>query len=190
MRALRFAGRATPSAAVVLQDHALRPAIARQHRRARLVGSHEEGADQLDRAQRGRAHRLPRGRPRRGDQRLHDASRHLVWRDIHGVGAGASTGRSANRAGQVGGRGGIQGAGRGPRPGRAAEGRQGKNRRLSRRLRHQPGDGCAHPDLDRRLRADGIRRRRDHGRSGTRYARFRVRRDFRLADRARHRAGR
>ena len=37
-----------------------------------------------------------------------------------------------------------------------------------------PASRRAHPDLDRRLRADGLRHRRDHGRAGARRARPRV----------------
>ncbi len=36
---------------------------------------------------------------------------------------------------------------------------------------HQPGEQRAHPDLDRGLRPDGLRHRRDHGRAGARRAR-------------------
>ena len=42
---------------------------------------------------------------------------------------------------------------------------QGQDRRLHRRVRDQPGERRADPDLDRRLRADGLRHRRDHGRA-------------------------
>ena len=42
-------------------------------------------------------------------------------------------------------------------------------------LRHQPGHRRGHPDLDRRLRADGLRHRGDHGRAVRRPARLRVR---------------
>ena len=42
-------------------------------------------------------------------------------------------------------------------------------------LRHEPGHRPGHPDLDRRLRADGLRDRGDHGRAVRRPARLRVR---------------
>ena len=42
---------------------------------------------------------------------------------------------------------------------------RGEDRRLHRLLRGQPGQRRAHPDLGRRLRADGLRHRRDHGRA-------------------------
>ena len=40
-----------------------------------------------------------------------------------------------------------------------------KTRRLHRPLRDEPGERRADPDLGRRLRADGVRHRRDHGRA-------------------------
>ena len=52
-------------------------------------------------------------------------------------------------------------------------------------LRDEPGQRRADPDLGRRLRADGVRHRRDHGRARARRARPRVRRDVRPADRRR-----
>ena len=47
-----------------------------------------------------------------------------------------------------------------------------------------PVERRAHPDLHRRLRADGLRHRRDHGRARARRARLRVRARVRPADRA------
>ena len=49
-------------------------------------------------------------------------------------------------------------------------------------LRDQPGQRRADPDLDRRLRADELRHRRDHGGAGARRARLRVRAEVRPAD--------
>ena len=57
-------------------------------------------------------------------------------------------------------------------------------------LRHQPGQRRADPRLDRRLRADGLRHRRDHGRARPRRARLRVRAAVRPADPAGDRAPR
>ena len=51
-------------------------------------------------------------------------------------------------------------------PGHAQDRRQGEDRRLHRRVRDQPRDRRSHSDLDRRLRADGVRHRRDHGGAG------------------------
>jgi leucyl-tRNA synthetase len=51
--------------------------------------------------------------------------------------------------------------------------------------RHQPGQRRADPGVHRRLRADGLRHRRDHGRARARRARLRVRPRLRPADRPR-----
>ena len=55
--------------------------------------------------------------------------------------------------------------------GRARE--EGEGRRLHRPLRDQPRQRRGDPDLGRRLRADGVRHRRDHGRARPRRARLR-----------------
>ena len=59
---------------------------------------------------------------------------------------------------------------RGPRRRGAPE-----DRRPARPHRHQPGQRRADPDVRRRLRADGVRHRRDHGGPGPRRARLRLR---------------
>ncbi len=64
--------------------------------------------------------------------------------------------------------------------GRARE--EGEGRRLHRPLRDQPGQRRGDPDLGRRLRADGVRDGRDHGRPRPRRARLRVRGEVRAAD--------
>ena len=64
--------------------------------------------------------------------------------------------------------------------GRARE--EGEGRRLHGPLRDQPGQRRGDPDLGRRLRADGVRHRRDHGRSRARRARLRLRRQVRAAE--------
>ena len=71
-----------------------------------------------------------------------------------------------------------------PRPDRPG---QDQDRRPHRLVRHQPGQRRADPDLDRRLRPDGLRHRRDHGRPRPRRARLRVRDGLRPADRPRRR---
>ena len=48
--------------------------------------------------------------------------------------------------------------------------------------RDQPGERRADPDVRGRLRADGVRHRRDHGRARARRARLRVRREVRPRD--------
>ena len=79
-------------------------------------------------------------------------------------------------------------AGRG-QVGRRAAGRgQGQDGRLHRCVRHQPRQRRAGPGLHRRLRADGVRHRRDHGRPGPRPPRLRLRPRLRAADALRRRA--
>ena len=68
--------------------------------------------------------------------------------------------------------------------------RQGEDRRLPRPPRRQPGQRRAAADVRRRLRAHGVRHRRDHGRPGARRARLRLRDDVRPADPPRHRGAR
>ena len=111
----------------------------------------------------------------RADHRVHDAPRHAVRRHVHGARPRAPAGRRPDDVG-----GGAGGA-RLPPPGRDAQGRRPpgreppEDRRVHRQLRHQPGHRPGHPDLDRRLRADGLRHRGDHGRAVRRPARLRVR---------------
>ena len=64
-----------------------------------------------------------------------------------------------------------------------------EDRRAARPHGDQPGQRRADPDVRRRLRADGVRHRGDHGRAGARPARLRLRDDVRPADPARRRAG-
>ena len=81
-------------------------------------------------------------------------------------------------------------AGAPPERDRAALHGQGKDRRLHRRIRAQRLHRQGHPDLDRRLRPDGLRHRRDHGRARRGSARLRVREKVRPRDSARDRARR
>ena len=57
-----------------------------------------------------------------------------------------------------------------------------EDRRGARPHRHQPGHRRADPDVRRRLRADGVRHRGDHGRARPRRARLRVRPGVRPAE--------
>ncbi len=133
---------------------------------ARLAGGHQAAAAELDRPQRRRGGAFQGRRSRRDDHRLHHAARHALRRDLHGARAGASArGRNRHR-GADGRRRGVSRKHRAQeRPGAHRAG-EGQDRRLHRRLRDQSGQRRAHPDLDRRLRADGLRHRRDHGRAG------------------------
>ena len=118
----------------------------------------------------------------RGAAGLHDPPRHAVRRDVLRAGARApARRRSSSRA-------------RSTRPRsldyvRHAAARSEVEREAKEKdgvftgpLRGQPGQRRADPDLGRRLRADGVRHRRDHGRAGPRRARPRVRRAVRAAD--------
>ena len=67
---------------------------------------------------------------------------------------------------------------------RTRDRRPRQERRVPRHLCDQSGQRRAHPDLRRRLRAHGLRHRRDHGRARPRRTRLGVRRDVRPADRA------
>ena len=69
----------------------------------------------------------------------------------------------------------------------ARQRREAEDRRPARAHGHQPGQRRADPDVRRRLRADGVRHRRDHGGTRARRARPRVRDRLRPADQARDR---
>ena len=72
----------------------------------------------------------------------------------------------------------------------ARQRREAEDGRAARAHRHQPRQRRADPDVRRRLRADGVRHRRDHGGARARRARLRLRARLRAADPARDRAGR
>ena len=178
-------------------------------RRPRPRGLAREGQDhaaQLDRPQPGRPGVLPgrgSGREHRG---LHHAPRHALRCDLHGAGAGAPAAGlhclarglarccqavvDERRADPEGGRRGIPAAGLAQERGRAPDRGQGQDRRLHRRLRDQPGQRRAGPGLRRRLRPDGLRHRRHHGRAGAGPPRLGVRDEVRAADHPDGAAGR
>ena len=158
-------------------------------RHDRLARAHEEDPARPHRPLRGRRGAVPRRRARPRHPGLHDAARHAVRRDVlrdrAGVTAGRrcwSTDRQTTRCCSY-----ARIAGCPPDRG-AGDARE--DRRLHRALRDEPGQRRAAADLGRRLRADGVRHRRDHGRARARRARPRVRRDVRPADPARDRRGR
>ena len=97
----------------------------------------------------------------------------MVLAPEHPLVADLTTSQQADRGRRV-----PQGGGRGQGH-RPAGRRAGQDRRVHRLVRHQPGHRRRHPDLDRRLRADGLRHRGDHGRAVRRPARLRVRHDLR-----------
>ena len=120
---------------------------------------------------------------RAGAADLHHPARHAFRRHLHGDRPGASVCRAADHA-----RAGRRGPGvlrtigpqERPRPHRSGQGEDGRIHRL---LCDQSGQRRGDSDLDRRLRADQLRHRRDHGRAGPRYAGFRVCQAVRSADR-------
>ena len=85
---------------------------------------------------------------------------------------------------------GVRRAGAAPERDRTALDGQGKDRRLHRRIRAQSVQRQARADLDRRLRPDGLRHRRDHGRARRGSARLRIRDKVWPRDSPRHRARR
>ena len=183
LRALRQPGRGAPARAVVLPHHGLRRPPARRPRGHPLALARQDDAAQLDRPLRGRRGHVRRSRDRRGVPRLHHAPGHAVRRDVLRDGARAPRRAPAGRRHRA-------------REGRARlrqQGADGVQRRAQRRRPHedrrpagpqrrQPGQRRADPDVGRRLRADGVRHRRDHGRPGPRRARLRLRDDVRPAD--------
>ncbi len=85
---------------------------------------------------------------------------------------------------------GLQGRGRQEERPRTHRTGEGEDRRVHRRLRHQPGQRGEDSHLDCRLRARQLRHRRDHGRAGARHARLRVRHQVQPAHRPGRRAAR
>ena len=159
------AGRAEKARAVVLQDHRLRRAPARRLRPARVLArARDHDAAQLDRPLRGRRGGLPlRGsRPRLPG--LHHPARHALRRHLLRPRPRASRARAAGRRNAGRGGGARVRRPRRPRVGRGAR-RRGprEDRRAARPQRRQPGQRRGDPDVRRRLRADGVRHRRDHG---------------------------
>ena len=164
VRALRHPGRREEHGAVVLQDHGLRRSAAGGPEADRLARADEDDPDELDRPLGGRRGHLPRRGARPGHSRLHDPAGHAVRRDVLRPGAGAPDRREAGK--RRGGR--LRGEGRGEARRGAPD--EGEGRPLHRPLRRQPGQRRADPGLGRRLRADGLRDGRDHGRPGARRA--------------------
>ena len=165
LRALRDAGGAAQARAVVLPDHRVRRAPARRLRPARVLArARDHDAAQLDRPLRGGRGRLSlRGAgprlPRLHHPPRHPLRRHLLRPRPRAPRAGAAGRRHAGRG--AGAR--VRRPGR-PRVGRGAR-RRGprEDRRAARPQRRQPGQRRGDPDVRRRLRADGVRDRGDHG---------------------------
>ena len=189
-RARRPPGRPHAAEAMDAPDHRLRRAPGRRPGGRRLARADQGHAAQLDRPQRRGRGRFP-DRPATADPRpirvfttrpdtLFGAT-YMVLAPEHPLVDRITTEASARRRRRLS-------------PGRRAQERprphrpgQDQDRRLHRRYAINPVNGERDPDLDRRLRADGLRHRRDHGRPRPRRARLRVRPAVRPADRPRRR---
>ena len=166
LRALRHAGRDPPARAVVLPHHRLRRPAARRPRDDRVARARRHDAAQLDRPLRGRRGHVPlRGAGHRLPG-LHHAPGHAVRRDLLRHGARAPRRAAAGRRHRARGGGARVRQPRADREPRGARRRRPReDRRAPRPHGHQPGQRRADPDVRRRLRADGVRHRRDHGRA-------------------------
>ncbi len=198
LRARQLPGVQAGPAPVEHADHRLRGPPGRGPRPHRLAREGALDAAQLDRPVRGRRGDV-RGHRRRGAAGLHHPARHAVRRDVHGRRARApAAGRGPRRvAGRHARRldAGLQDPGpRGRRlprrvgrqdRRRASGRRRPQDRRVHRPRRDQPGQRRVHPGVHRRLRADGLRHRRDHGGAGPRPAGLGLRAGLRAAGGAR-----
>ena len=136
-------------------------------------------AAQLDRPLRGREGQVPLRRAGHRLRGVHHPARHAVRRHLLRHGARAPRRAAPERLA----RGGRLRAPHHRRVGRGARGRgQGEDRRPAGRDRDQPGQRRADSRVRGRLRADGVRHRRHHGRARPRRARLRVRRQVRPGD--------
>ena len=99
LRALRLRGRPPRAEPVAVPRHEVRGRAAGPVQ-DRLAREDQRHADELDRPQRGRRHRVRhirvRSRPDGADD-LHDAHRHDLWRDVRRAGARAPAGGRADR---------------------------------------------------------------------------------------------
>ena len=181
-RARQLPGLQAQPAPVDDAHHRLRRPAARRPGRAGLARGDQAAAAQLDRPQpRARASTSPVDGAD-ADRGLHHPPGHAVRRHVHGAGARAPAGRP-DRPGRLArghprrrgpaaratpGRGGrrVPRAGRGRSPTSSARPRPGTRPASSpARYATNPVNGERDPGLRRRLRADGLRHRRDHGRA-------------------------
>ena len=177
VRALRRRGRVAAHGAVVLPHHRLRAGAARRSRDGRLAGVDQGAPAQLDRPLGGRGDPLPDRGARRGRLRLHDASRTRCTARR----SSSSRPSTSSSRGSTPTRFATTCAGPGRRRPRARAGDR-EDGRLHRPPCGQPGERRAAAGLRRRLRADRLRDRRDHGRPGARPARLRLRDGVRSPD--------
>ena len=180
-------------------DHRLQRPAARRPGPHGLAGVAEADAAQLDRA----VHRC--ADPLRGvgaaetDRGVHHPTGHALRRHLHGAGARASAGRRRLTADAWPDGTDPRWTGGAATPQEAVAAYQRQARRRSELDRQTEGrdktgvllgvtainpvNGERVPGVRRRLRADGLRHRRDHGRARPGPARLGVRRDVRAADR-------
>ena len=182
LRALRHPRRGAPARAVVLPHHRVRRPAARGHARHLLAAPRRDDAGELDRPLRGRGGGVPLRGARDRLPGLHHPPGHALRRHLLRDGPRAP-GRVPPQRLRRGARLREPGSDRVGRGARRRE--QGEDRRGAGPDRHQPGQRRADPDVRGRLRADGVRHRRDHGRARARPARLRVRRALRPGDPAR-----
>ena len=182
LRALRHAGRGAPARAVVLPHHRLRRPPARRPRDDRLARARRDDAAQLDRALRGRRGHVPLPRGSAIDYPVFTTRPDTLFGATFFVHGARAPRRPAARGGHRARAGGPRlrqpRADREPRGARRRRARE--DRRAARPHGDQPGQRRADPDVGRRLRADGVRHRRDHGRARPRRARLRLRDEFGL----------
>ena len=157
-----------------------------------LAREGHDDAAQLDRPQRGRRGRrsacgerrrttFPSSRPARTRSSARPSSsspRSIRWRRCADRRTGHADEVARLRRGRRGGRSSRRGT------------PSARRRALHRRTVRNPVNGERGPDLDRRLRADGVRDRRNHGGAGARRSRLRVRHALRPADSPGHRGNR
>ena len=187
LRALRCRGRGAQARRVVLPHHRVRRSPARRDEGRGVAGARAGDAAQLDRPVGRRGGPLPGRRARHRHPGVHDTSRHAVRCDLLRARARASARRPAAEQSPNGDE--IRDYARkaGARPAEERAAGTDKTGVFTGFFATNPVNDARIPDLDRRLRPDGVRHRRDHGRARARRARPGVRRAVRPADQGRHR---
>ena len=186
LRALRRRGHQARADPVVLQDHRLRPGAAGRPGRpgadlARPGASTPSATGSVA----PRARTSPsRSTAATAADGLHDPAGHPVRRDVHGGRRRRPAGRRAGHRRAAAGVRGLPGGGpQGLRHRAAVDRPAQKTGVFLGRVRRQPGQRRADPDLGVRLRAGRLRHRGDHGRARAGPARLGLRREVRPADR-------
>ena len=183
VRALRHPRRAQEHQAVDAEDNRLRRRASQGSGRTRLARIGQADAAQLDRQERRRRGLLRPGGHGREARGIHHPLRHALRRHLHGHSPGAPPCGQADHERSEGRRGGVRQAGQPQERPRQDRPCKGEDRRLLRQLRHQPGQRQEDPHLDRGLRPDQLRHRRNHGRARPRHEGLGVRQEVRPSDR-------